>query len=171
MSTSRAQGRFQLMEQGVRARQLAGEEDTMTRPFNPISIYRHALVGGLVAMLLGSTASAKEGETQSPDYNLPQVKFINQEIRQVWTDKQLVPSPPATDGEWCRRVYLDMLGRIPSVDELREFVASKEPQKKAKLVTKLLYDDGYAGRIRPQLDDDLDQHPDRPQRRHRATTR
>jgi hypothetical protein len=78
-----------------------------------------------------------------PDYNLPQVRRINQEIRQVWTDNNLKPSPPATDGEWCRRVYLDVLGRVPSVNELREFVASKEPDKKAKLVAKLLYDDAY----------------------------
>src|SRR5688572_5491459 len=49
----------------------------------------------------------------SPDYGLPQVRRINQEIRQVWTDHQLQPSPPAGDGEWCRRVYLDVIGRVP----------------------------------------------------------
>ena len=78
-----------------------------------------------------------------PDYNLPQVRQINQDIRQVWTDNNLSPSPPATDGEWCRRVYLDVLGRVPSVQELRDFVASKEADKKAKLVNKLLYDEAY----------------------------
>ena len=85
---------------------------------------------------------AKE-EAAAPDYNVPQVKMINEEIRKVWTDNQLSPSPPASDGEWCRRVYLDILGRIPSVEELREFVYSKETDKKAKLVSKLLYDDKH----------------------------
>jgi Protein of unknown function (DUF1549)/Protein of unknown function (DUF1553) len=79
----------------------------------------------------------------APDYNLPQVAFINKEIRQVWKDSNLVPSPPALDQEWCRRVYLDVVGRIPSVQELREFVSSKESDKKAKLVSKLLYDDKH----------------------------
>ncbi|MCE9528747.1 MAG: DUF1549 domain-containing protein [Planctomycetales bacterium] len=76
----------------------------------------------------------------APDYNIPQVAFINKEIRQVWADNNLTPSPPAADHEWCRRVYLDVLGRIPSVQELREFMSSKETDKKSKLVSKLLFD-------------------------------
>ena len=102
-----------------------------------------ALAVGLAAAPLASSGMAKEGENTADDYNLPQVKVINQEIRQVWTDHQLVAAPAATDGEWCRRVYLDILGRIPSVDELKEYVANKEPQKKAKLVSTLLNDDRY----------------------------
>ena len=39
--------------------------------------------------------------------------------------------------------FLDVLGRVPSVQELREFLGSKEEDKKAKLVDKLLYDDTY----------------------------
>jgi hypothetical protein len=87
--------------------------------------------------------TAKSDGPIVPDYGLPQVKVINKEIRQVWTDNNLRPSPQATDGEWCRRVYLDVLGRVPSVNELREFLSSKEADKKAKLVSKLLYDDTY----------------------------
>jgi hypothetical protein len=94
--------------------------------------------------LAQDAATTKKAEGPAiPDYGLPQVKRINQEIRQVWTDNQIAPSSPASDGEWCRRVYLDVLGRIPSVQEIREFAASKEPDKKAKLVSKLLYDDAY----------------------------
>jgi hypothetical protein len=87
--------------------------------------------------------NAKSKTPTVPDYGLPQVAEINKQIRQVWTDNGLTPSAPATDGEWCRRVYLDVLGRIPSVQELRDFVNSKEPDKKSKLVSKLLYDDAY----------------------------
>jgi hypothetical protein len=79
----------------------------------------------------------------SPDYGLAQVRQINDEIRRVWTDHQMSPSPAATDGEWCRRVYLDIVGRVPSVQELREFLASREADKKAKLVNKLLHDEVY----------------------------
>src|SRR6185369_12854889 len=56
---------------------------------------------------------------------------------------KLHASPAATDGEWCRRIYLDVLGRVPSVQELHEFLTTKEADKKAKLVNKLLYDDSY----------------------------
>lgn len=89
-------------------------------------------------------APARRGEgAGGPDYGLPQVKRINQEIRQVWSDNQLSPSPAASDGEWCRRVYLDVLGRIPTVPELRDYLGQRDSDKKAKLVGKLLYDDAY----------------------------
>jgi len=61
----------------------------------------------------------------------------------VWDDNKLHAAPPATDGEWCRRVYLDVLGRVPSVTELRDFLTSKEADRKAKLVSKILYDSAY----------------------------
>jgi hypothetical protein len=90
--------------------------------------------------------AAKAPEAKAPgasDYGIPQVRRINEEIRKVWEDNKLRPAPPATDGEWCRRVYLDVLGRIPSVTELREFLSAKDANRKAKLVGRLLNDDAY----------------------------
>jgi hypothetical protein len=90
-------------------------------------------------------AESKPAESKSAGhtYGLAQVQKINEEIRQGWTDNQIVPSPVASDVEWCRRVYLDVIGRIPSVDELRAFVASRDPNRKLTLVTKLLTDEAY----------------------------
>jgi hypothetical protein len=88
-----------------------------------------------------SGSEAKSGAAN--DHGVPQVRRINEEIRRVWEDNKLKPSQPATDGEWCRRVFLDVLGRVPSVTELRDFLSSKEADKKAKLVSKLLYDSAY----------------------------
>src|SRR5215510_15503759 len=80
----------------------------------------------LAAMLVAAPTIAADSSTPTKgsavaDYGIPQVKRINEEIRRVWTDNNLSPSSVATDGEWCRRVYLDLLGRVPSVEELREF--------------------------------------------------
>ncbi len=89
-------------------------------------------------------ASPKRSESGSAsDYGIRQVKFINEQVRQQWKDSKITPSVAATDGEWCRRVYLDILGRIPSVKELKEFHSSNDPEKKSKLVSKLLYDESY----------------------------
>src|SRR5437660_1363262 len=79
------------------------------------------------------------GKSGAHDYGSPQIRRINEEIRRVWEDNKLHSSPPATDNEWCRRVYLDVLGRVPTVQELRDFLAMKESDKRAKLVTKLLH--------------------------------
>lgn len=73
----------------------------------------------------------------------PQSKIIDELIEQGWLDYEVRPSANADDAKWCRRVYLDILGRIPSLSELEEFVKDKDPNKDAKLVEKLLYDDKY----------------------------
>ncbi|QDU25442.1 hypothetical protein ETAA8_05100 [Anatilimnocola aggregata] len=101
-----------------------------------------ALMGGVVFQVNAQTPKAGATSTAA-DYNIPQVKYINEQIRQVWTDNGMVPSPPATEGEWCRRVYLDVIGRVPSVTELKEFQADKTPERKLKLVNKLLNDEIY----------------------------
>jgi hypothetical protein len=90
-------------------------------------------------------SAAKPAATKggANDYGSPQIRRINEEIRRVWDDNKLHPSPPAPDNEWCRRVYLDVIGRVPSVQELRDFLSMREADKRAKLVTKLLHSDEY----------------------------
>jgi hypothetical protein len=102
-----------------------------------------AFVAASAAAQTPRTKPAAKEAPAAPDYNLTQVRFINEQIRQAWKEYNLQPSPPASDNEWCRRVYLDILGRIPSVNELKEFVADKSSDKKARLVDKLLYDESY----------------------------
>ncbi len=57
---------------------------------------------------------------------------------------QLNPAPLATDEVFLRRVYLDTIGAVPTADETRSFLDSKDPHKRAKLIDKLLDRDEYA---------------------------
>lgn len=72
-----------------------------------------------------------------------QVERINSLIAETWNDYQIKPSPKATDAEWCRRLFLDLLGRIPTIEEVNQFVESKDRVKHEQLVTDLLYGDEY----------------------------
>ncbi|MEX2560494.1 MAG: DUF1549 domain-containing protein, partial [Pirellulales bacterium] len=63
---------------------------------------------------------------------------INQMLRHAWQEAGMGPSPPATDSEWCRRVYLDIVGRIPSIEELEAFLRDRSRDKRARLVDRLL---------------------------------
>jgi hypothetical protein len=94
----------------------------------------------LVAIAADSSSStpAPNRGKQTPDFGQPQVRLINDAIRQGWADHDLVPSQPATDGEWCRRVYLDVLGRVPTVDELNKYLADRKRDQRARLVDRLL---------------------------------
>jgi hypothetical protein len=86
---------------------------------------------------------AKPAGRVANDYGIAQVKQINEQISQVWKDNNLNPSNPATDGEWLRRLFLDVLGRVPSVVELKAFVADKSSDKKVKIVNKILEGEEY----------------------------
>lgn len=66
------------------------------------------------------------------------IAYINKKIREGWAGAEISPSPMATDAEWCRRVYLDILGRIPSIDELNQFLGSKSAKKRAELIDRLV---------------------------------
>ena len=57
---------------------------------------------------------------------------------------QLNPAPVATDEVFLRRVYLDTIGVLPTADEARVFLDSKDPQKRAKLIDRLLDREEYA---------------------------
>jgi hypothetical protein len=95
----------------------------------------------LVAANVVGLAAPTRKVAEPQHYGIAQVKFINDQIASVWADAGLQPSPDATDGEWCRRVYLDLIGRVPSVKELDAFLADSSPTKKADLVARLFGDD------------------------------
>ena len=69
---------------------------------------------------------------------------INRWLKKSWEEYEVIPSSTATEGEWCRRVFLDVLGRIPTTDELNIFLEDKSPEKKSRLVDRLLSAE-YAG--------------------------
>ena len=53
-------------------------------------------------------------------------------------ESNISTSPRANDAEYLRRVYLDLAGRIPTVDEAKAFLDSTDSDKRAKLVDGLL---------------------------------
>jgi len=52
-------------------------------------------------------------------------------------------NPPATDEQFIRRIYLDAIGRVPTAEEARTFLADQATDKRAKLIDKLLFSPGY----------------------------
>ncbi len=88
-----------------------------------------------------SASAAVPSNKARQSYGIPQVAYINDLVKQGWDAHGLKPSLPATDGEWCRRVYLDVLGRIPSIEELERFTKDKPADRKLNLINRLLSDE------------------------------
>ena len=77
----------------------------------------------------------------SPDSEV--ASFVSAELHRSWTENSVNPAPQAADGEWCRRVFVRLLGRIPSGEETLAFLNDNAKDKRQKLVDKLLTDDKY----------------------------
>lgn len=73
----------------------------------------------------------------------PQVALIQREIQSVWKDFQLTPSKVEDDGLWCRRVYLDVLGRIPTFQEMQTFGKMPVKERRETLINQLLFDESH----------------------------
>ncbi|HZY86171.1 MAG TPA: DUF1549 domain-containing protein, partial [Gemmataceae bacterium] len=56
----------------------------------------------------------------------------------------VTPAPRTTDEQFIRRLSLDLTGRPPTPEQVSNFVANKAPDKRARLIDRLLDSDAYA---------------------------
>ena len=112
----------------------------MSRIDSPIkrkkAFWAAAFLHLMITLVVGEAVYA-ETDVQTP------VETINHYVEQGWTDYEIFPAKEVDDAIWCRRIYLDVIGRIPSLDELREFLADRKSERREKLVDRLLHDDRY----------------------------
>ena len=64
--------------------------------------------------------------------------FIDEHADRQLARLNLPASPECGDAEFVRRAYVDTIGRIPSVDEARAFLADPAPTRRDALVDRLL---------------------------------
>lgn len=69
---------------------------------------------------------------------LPRNNFIDDFAIEEWRRAGLLPAGLASDSEFARRVHLDLIGSLPEAGELRTFLASNAPGKRAELIDRLL---------------------------------
>ena len=115
----------------VRSGPIPGETAIMARYMNHLAVC--------------SVTIPLPGDLDSKIYEqLPHAHPID---RLVWDKLKLLgmlPSPTASDATFHRRAYLRIIGRQPTPDETRYFLADMDPDKREKLIDRLLERPEYA---------------------------
>jgi hypothetical protein len=73
----------------------------------------------------------------------PRRNFIDELVVAKWKNLRLAPSKVADDATFLRRVYLDTAGILPTSEEVENFLADTSPDKRVKVVDKLLEREEY----------------------------
>jgi hypothetical protein len=68
---------------------------------------------------------------------------IDEIVARRWQAEKIVAAPPADDATFIRRASLDIGGKIPAVADLHEFLGDSSPDKRQKLVERLLDSPAY----------------------------
>lgn len=69
--------------------------------------------------------------------------IIDRQLEEIWKEAGIKPVVVADDATFVRRVSLDLIGRIPTVAEARQFQADTTPDKREKLIKQLMASGGY----------------------------
>ena len=104
---------------------------------------------GLIAAWVALTCSARAGEitptrvasdaTDKTKLSAGELsRLIDSSLATAWSQEKRQPAPLADDAQFLRRLSLDVVGKIPSVSEVRQFAEDPRPDKRVRKVDELL---------------------------------
>jgi uncharacterized protein DUF1549/uncharacterized protein DUF1553 len=129
---------------GVVIAKRSGETAVMVRYLGQVAVARVAVLSA---------------NRPNPYPKLAKNNYIDELVQAKLQKLRMVPSDPCTDEEFIRRAMLDVCGIIPTVDEVRAFVADRAADKRAKLIDKLLARPEYVDLWTMKWNDTLRNNP------------
>ncbi|MEM9236567.1 MAG: DUF1549 domain-containing protein, partial [Verrucomicrobiota bacterium] len=83
-----------------------------------------------------------KGEFSWP--NPPEKNDIDRLVFEKLRDMRIQPSELCTDEQFLRRVTIDLTGKLPTPEEYAFFMASKDPEKRSRVIDSLMGRDAFA---------------------------
>lgn len=108
--------------------------------------------------LLALASAASAGDLPAADLPIPQV--IDALVNARLTERKATPAPLVDDAGFIRRVTLDLAGRTPTLAEVTAYVESTDPEKKLKLVDRLIASPDFVHHHRNELENLLMEQSD-----------
>ena len=90
-------------------------------------------------IILLATVSVCVAKFDPINYTYKIDALINQEL----ANQRQVPNPPARDEEFVKRLYLSAAGRLPTYQEITEYVTDTSIYRRRNLVEKVLNSEAY----------------------------
>ena len=113
----------------VDTRELSGQAAIMARYQGQVAVFR-------------ATVPLGKAIDSYPEF--PTTNPVDAATLPHWKALGIVPSKKSNDAEFIRRASIDIIGSLPTANEVRAFVADNDPAKRSKLVDQLLERPEYA---------------------------
>jgi hypothetical protein len=109
----------------------------------PLSVLSAVTLGfSLAASPLAAESGGKPGKGKG-EFNVSKASAEVDRLVEAMLEKQgAKPNPDIDDATFVRRVYLDVAGRVPTIEEAENFHGSTYQRKRQQLITDLLESDG-----------------------------
>ena len=104
----------------------------------------------ILILLVACSTPTFAGELMPPDRPIEEV--VDHYVAAGLVAAGAKAAPEADDASLVRRLTLDLLGRIPTASEVRAFVDSTDPEKRATLVDRLIASPGFVRHEADSLD-------------------
>ena len=117
----------------VTAGQITGEAAVMGRYMGQISVCR-------IAVPNPGTVTKDECDYAA----LPKYNFIDGHVWEKLQRLGITVSQPCTDEKFLRRATIDIIGRVPTIEETRKFLSDESDSKRVQLVDRLLDNPEFA---------------------------
>jgi hypothetical protein len=112
----------------VRTLALSGEAAVMARYQGHVAVFRATVPLGIPV----------------PAYQFAEKTVVDKHTLAKWKSLGIVPSDTCTDEQFVRRATLDITGTMPTPQQVKDFVADTDGNKRDKLIDKLLESPEYS---------------------------
>ena len=145
-----------VLQAGIASRQVEGQSGTQLQAFAEVAAEIDGRVAG--AGRSGAEEAPVDSKPTTTGASLPLVApapatppqsvetvaaEIDRLIAERWDGNGIIPAALSSDEEFIRRVYLDITGRIPPASDVRDFRHEPDPDKRLRLVERLLASPTY----------------------------
>jgi hypothetical protein len=107
------------------------------------SLHKMLLIVALTMAAAPASAAGKDGRGDTAALAV----WIDGRVDKFLEDSGTTPPPLVDDATFLRRAYVDLLGTIPTVAQVRDYLDDPSPQKRDALIDELLADERFNAQL------------------------